>query len=99
MLISRSRYRWSRAGVVSAVQIACRMARWSASARAWLRVWVAERCWPSRSSTPASTASASPVVAAGAGWVPGPVGAAVVAGQLGGRARAGRGVGQFRGQR
>ena len=49
----------ARAGVVSAAQIACRMARWSASARAWLRVWEAERCWPSRSSTPASTASAS----------------------------------------
>src|SRR5437667_463474 len=48
------------------------MARWSASDRAWLRVWVAERCWPSRSSTPARTASACPggVVAAGAAGLP-----------------------------
>jgi hypothetical protein len=33
--------------VVSAVQIACSTARWSASASAWWRVWVAESCWPS----------------------------------------------------
>ena len=39
MLISRSRHRWSRARVVSAVQIACSRARWWASARAWWRVW------------------------------------------------------------
>src|SRR5438045_2747057 len=36
------------------------MARWSTSARAWLRVWVADCCWPSRASTPARTGRASP---------------------------------------
>ena len=65
---SRSRYRCWRAGTVSAVQIACRRARWSASARAWWRVWVAESCWPSWSSTAESTLSA---VSAGAGGVAG----------------------------
>ena len=35
LAMSRSWYRWSRAGVVSAVQIACSRARWSASDRAW----------------------------------------------------------------
>ena len=59
------------AGVVSAAQIACKRARWSASARAWWRVWVAECCWPSRSSTPPSTASAVPPAAAGAAGPPG----------------------------
>jgi hypothetical protein len=47
-------------GVVSAVQMACSTARWSASARAWLRVWVADRCWPSWFRTAASTPSAVP---------------------------------------
>ena len=40
-------------------RIAFRIARWSARARAWLRVWVADSSWPSRASTPDSTASAS----------------------------------------
>ena len=34
-------------------------------ARAWLRAWVAERCWPSRSRTADSTPSAVPAMAGG----------------------------------
>ena len=87
-------------GAVSAVQMACRMARWSALARACCRSWVADSCWPSRSSTSDSTASASR--AGPAGW-PGREGRPgrrepVVAGQLGGRARARRRVGELGGQ-
>ena len=44
-----------------------------------VRVWVADSSWPSRSSTPDSTASASSGPVAGPGWVPGLVAWLVVA--------------------
>src|SRR4029077_20170898 len=105
--MSRAWEAWAGAGVVSAAQTAGRTARWSAPARAWLRVWVADCCWPSRSSTPASTVTGSAVLAAaGSAGPPGGGGAAVggargaagggaavVAGGVGGRARAGGRVG------
>ena len=99
MFISRSRYRWSRAGVVWAVQIASGGARsTSSSARASLRVWVAERCWPSRSRAPGQHGQrrarrGGPGVR---GTNAGSFGInLVVAGQLGSRTLAGRRVGPF----
>ena len=62
-------------------------------------VWVADCCWPSRSSTPDSTARASRVAGRWGGLAAGSGGEAVVAGEFGGRARAGDRVGEFGGQR